>query len=114
MIDTKESSVVLERTFHYSIDNVWRALTEPSLIARWMMPNDFRAEVGAVFTLRAEPTPQWDGIVLGKVIEIVPQQRLRYAWTSPRRLKSRSTSRRPMRAFMCGSNSPVLKSPPSA
>ena len=83
MIDTKESSVVLERTFQYSIDKVWRALTESSLIARWMMPNDFRAEVGTVFTLHAEPMPQWDGIVLGEVIEIVPQQRLRYAWTSP-------------------------------
>ena len=83
MIETREANVVLERTFHHSLDRVWRALTDSSLIAQWMMPNDFSAEVGKTFTLRAEPMPQWDGIVQGEVLEVVPNKRLRYAWTSP-------------------------------
>jgi uncharacterized protein YndB with AHSA1/START domain len=84
MIDTQEmTTVVLERTFRHSMEKVWRALTDSSLLAEWMLPNDFQAEVGKMFTLRAKPMPQWDGIVEGEVLEIIPQRRLRYAWRSP-------------------------------
>jgi uncharacterized protein YndB with AHSA1/START domain len=27
-------------------DRVWHALTDPDLLARWLMPNDFRPAVG--------------------------------------------------------------------
>jgi uncharacterized protein YndB with AHSA1/START domain len=36
---------------------VWRALTDPDLLARWLMPNDFRPEVGHTFTFRTDPRP---------------------------------------------------------
>jgi uncharacterized protein YndB with AHSA1/START domain len=38
-------------------EKVWRALTEPDLIARWLMPCDFRLEVGHCYTMRATPIP---------------------------------------------------------
>ncbi|NBB15533.1 SRPBCC domain-containing protein [Caulobacter sp. SLTY] len=34
-----------------SADKVWRALTTPALLARWLGPNDFVARVGARFTV---------------------------------------------------------------
>ncbi len=46
-------------------EQVWRALTDPDLLARWLMPNDFKPVVGHLFTFRTEPVPQhgFDGIV---------------------------------------------------
>jgi uncharacterized protein YndB with AHSA1/START domain len=38
-----------------SADKVWRALTTPALLARWLGPNDFRGEVGARFTVGGAP-----------------------------------------------------------
>ncbi len=37
---------------------VWRALTDPGLIARWLMPNDFRLEAGHRFTIDSVPIRQ--------------------------------------------------------
>ncbi len=59
---------------------VWRALTDPALVAEWLMPNDFRAEVGHRFTMRAQPVGGWDGVVRCEVLEVIPRARLRYTW----------------------------------
>ncbi len=59
---------------------VWRALTEPSLLARWLMDNDIRPEVGHRFTFRAPPVPGWDGVVHCEVLEADAPRRLRYTW----------------------------------
>jgi uncharacterized protein YndB with AHSA1/START domain len=61
---------------------VWRALTEPELLAEWLMATDMRALVGNSFTFKAEPTPWWDGIVHCEVLEVDPPKRLRYTWRS--------------------------------
>ena len=47
---------------------VWRALTEPELLAKWVMANDMKPSVGHAFTFRLEPTPWWDGIVYCEVL----------------------------------------------
>jgi uncharacterized protein YndB with AHSA1/START domain len=36
-------------------DRVWRALTDPDLIARWLMPNDFKLEAGHRFAIDSDP-----------------------------------------------------------
>jgi uncharacterized protein YndB with AHSA1/START domain len=36
-------------------DRVWRALTDPDLIARWLMPNEFRLEAGHRFAIDSDP-----------------------------------------------------------
>jgi uncharacterized protein YndB with AHSA1/START domain len=59
---------------------VWRALTEPGLVAQWLMANDMPAETGKAFTFRTEPMPFWDGIVHSEILELEPQKRLRYTW----------------------------------
>lgn len=59
---------------------VWRALTDPALIAQWLMENDFAAQEGHRFTLRDKPRFNWDGIVHGKVLEVDEPRRLTYTW----------------------------------
>lgn len=63
-------------------EKVWRALTEPELLAAWLMPNDFEPRVGHRFTFRTDPVPGhgFDGIVHCEVLELVPARRLRISW----------------------------------
>ena len=39
-------------------EGVWQALTDPDLIARWLMPNDFKLEVGHRFAIDSDPIRQ--------------------------------------------------------
>ncbi|MDG6106440.1 TIGR03086 family protein [Dactylosporangium aurantiacum] len=61
---------------------VWRALTEPDLIARWLMPGDFRLEVGHRYTMRTAPLPAagFSGTVDAEVLAFEPARMLRVRW----------------------------------
>ncbi|TPI15294.1 SRPBCC domain-containing protein [Mesorhizobium sp. B4-1-3] len=56
-------------------EKVWRALTEPELLAAWMMPNDIKAEAGSRFAFGGPDTP-----VECEVLEAEPARLLRYSW----------------------------------
>lgn len=73
-------SLVVERVFAHSTEKVWRALTEGRLLAQWMMSNDFEPVAGKKFQFRAEPAPNWNGIVDCEVLTVEPMQRLSYLW----------------------------------
>jgi uncharacterized protein YndB with AHSA1/START domain len=73
-------SVVLEYDLPHAPTKVWRALTEPALLARWLMATDLHAVVGQAFTFNMEPTQWWDGVVHCEMLEVDPHRRLRYAW----------------------------------
>ncbi|HEV7899325.1 MAG TPA: SRPBCC domain-containing protein [Planosporangium sp.] len=61
---------------------VWRALTDPDRMARWLMPNDFKLETGHRFTFRTTPMPKvdFDGVVNCEVLEFEPDRMLRISW----------------------------------
>lgn len=61
---------------------VWRALTEPALIRRWLMnPEGFAPVAGTRFVLRAEGAhPGWRGFVECEVLAVEPGRLLRYSW----------------------------------
>lgn len=60
---------------------VWRALTEPALVSRWLLPVlTLPTEVGAEFRLQAPPQPGWDGVVDCTLLEHEAPSRLRYRW----------------------------------
>jgi len=61
---------------------VWRALTEPELLAKWLMTTDMRLAVGQSFTFKRPPTQGWDGVVNCEMKEIEVHKRLRYSWES--------------------------------
>jgi uncharacterized protein YndB with AHSA1/START domain len=60
---------------------VWRAITEPPLMERWLMrPEGFAPVVGTRFKLVAKPQPGWRGYVDCEVLEVVPERRLCFSW----------------------------------
>jgi uncharacterized protein YndB with AHSA1/START domain len=73
-------SFVLDYELAQAPAKVWRVLTEPELLKRWLMENDIRPVVGHQFTFRAPPQPWWDGIVHCEILEVEPGSRLRYSW----------------------------------
>ena len=73
---TETLSVVVEREFPHPPEKLWRALTQPHLIAEWLMKNDFVPAVGHRFSLRGE----WGGVLDCEVLEVEPNSMLSYTW----------------------------------
>ena len=65
-------------------DRVWRALTDPDLIARWLMPNDFRLQAGHRFAITSDPIRRCGTGGAGhcEVIAFYEGTMLRIAWTA--------------------------------
>ena len=72
----------IDEVFDCSMDAVWRAITDPRLLARWLMDNDFEPRVGHEFTLRDPPTSTWRGGVACKVLELEPPRRMVWSWNA--------------------------------
>ena len=74
-------AIVLEEIFPHTPDVLWKALTNGDLIARWLMaPRGFAPVVGSRFTFQTTPAGAWDGTIHCEVLEVVPNERLSYAW----------------------------------
>jgi len=76
MNTTETRSVVVEREMPHPPEKLWRALTQPHLIAEWLMKNDFAAVVGHRFNLRGE----WGGVLDCEVLVVEPHKELAYTW----------------------------------
>lgn len=72
--------IKLEAFYPYPRERVWRALTNPEALGRWLMPNDFEPKQGHKFNFRTKPAPGFDGIVHCEVLEIVEPQQLSISW----------------------------------
>jgi uncharacterized protein YndB with AHSA1/START domain len=60
---------------------VWRALTDPVLLAEWLLPVvELKLEPGAAFRFKAPPQRGWDGTVNCRLLEIEVHRKLSYAW----------------------------------
>ena len=61
---------------------VWEYLTNPEMIAQWLMPNNFLPIVGHQFQFKTKPKPDldFDGIFHCEVLEIIPFKKLSYSW----------------------------------
>jgi uncharacterized protein YndB with AHSA1/START domain len=73
-------SVIIEKDLPYPPEKVWQALTEGPLIEQWLMKNDFQPVLGQSFRLRADPVPNWDGIIECQVLSVEPFSSLSYTW----------------------------------
>jgi uncharacterized protein YndB with AHSA1/START domain len=78
---SQTESLSFEFDLHHSPEKVWRALTDPVLLAEWLLPVvGLKLEPGAAFTLKAPPQPGWDGIVNCRILEIEAHKKISYAW----------------------------------
>ncbi|MFW6200974.1 MAG: SRPBCC family protein [Gemmatimonadota bacterium] len=89
---SETESLAFEFDLPHPPEKVWRALTEPELLAEWLLPvAGLELEPGATFRFEAEPTSGWDGIVrwlrgLGvdavkcRMLEIEAERKLSYRW----------------------------------
>jgi uncharacterized protein YndB with AHSA1/START domain len=77
---------VIKHQFSYAhpTETVWEYLTNPELMAQWLMKNNFRPVVGHEFNFTTNPIPDlnFDGIHYCKVLEIVPLETLSYTWNT--------------------------------
>jgi uncharacterized protein YndB with AHSA1/START domain len=74
---TETRSVVVEREIPHPPEKIWRALTQPHLIAEWLMKNDFEPVVDHRFKLSAD----W-GAVDCQVLMVEPNRTLSYTWAA--------------------------------
>ena len=72
--------IVVEYALAASVAKVWRALTEPELVAVWLMQNNIAPVAGHKFQFRSKPMGDWNGIVDCEVLEVIPQCKLVYTW----------------------------------
>jgi uncharacterized protein YndB with AHSA1/START domain len=77
--DTQD--IVVDEVFPHAPETIWKTLTTGELIGRWMMaPTGFEPVKGKHFTFQTKPAGAWDGIIHCQVLEVMPNERLVYAW----------------------------------
>lgn len=88
LTDTTAPAQIETISFEFDLphapEKVWRALTEPDLLAEWLLPViGFELEPNAAFTFKTQAYPGWDGTVNCRFLEIEPLRKLSYTWTVP-------------------------------
>ncbi len=89
----KTEAIRVERFYPHSRSKVWRALTEPKLLARWWAAGNIAPTVGHDFTL---DMGNW-GMVPCKVLEVEPEKKLLFSfnkWTISWRLEEEDNGTR--------------------
>ena len=78
---SQTESISFEFDLHHLPEKVWRALTDPVLLAEWLLPVvELKLEPGAAFAFKRQPLPGWDGIVNCRILEIEAHRKLSYTW----------------------------------
>ena len=80
-LETRTQDIVVDEVFPHAVETIWKTLTTVELMGRWIMqPKGFEAIEGKNFTFQTNPAGAWDGVIHCQVLEVVPNQRLSYAW----------------------------------
>jgi uncharacterized protein YndB with AHSA1/START domain len=85
LIDTTAKSQTESISFEFDLQHlpqkVWRALTDPVLLAEWLLPVvGLELAPQAAFTFKTQPYPGWDGTVNCRMLEIEAERKLSYTW----------------------------------
>jgi uncharacterized protein YndB with AHSA1/START domain len=77
-------AISFEFDLRHPPEKVWRALTDPVLLAEWLLPAiGLELEPGAEFMFKTQAYPGWDGTVNCRFLEIEPHRKLSYTWSVP-------------------------------
>ncbi|MDQ0390730.1 SRPBCC family protein [Labrys monachus] len=80
-VNPDTQAIVVDEVFPHAPAVIWKALTSGDLVGRWLMaPKGFEPVPGSHFTFQTTPAGAWDGTIHCEVLEVVPQERLSYAW----------------------------------
>jgi uncharacterized protein YndB with AHSA1/START domain len=80
----RSESLSLDFDLPHPPEKVWRALTDPALLAEWLLPvTGLALEPGAAFTFQTQAYPGWDGAVDCRFVAIEPYRTLSYTWRVP-------------------------------
>ena len=78
---SQSASISFELDLHHPPEKVWRTLTDPALLAQWLLPVvGLRLNPGATFTLQAPPRPGWDGSVHCRLVDAEANRKISYTW----------------------------------
>jgi uncharacterized protein YndB with AHSA1/START domain len=73
--------IVVDEVLAHAPETIWKTLTTGELIGRWLMaPTGFEPVKGKHFTFQTKSAGAWDGIIHCQVLEVMPNERLVYAW----------------------------------
>jgi uncharacterized protein YndB with AHSA1/START domain len=73
--------IVVEDVFPHAPETIWKTLTTGALIGRWLMePTGFEPVAGKEFTFQTKSAGGWNGTIHCQVLEVIPNERLVYAW----------------------------------
>jgi uncharacterized protein YndB with AHSA1/START domain len=76
-----QESLSMDFDLRHAPERVWQALTDPELLARWLLPvTGFRLDSGAAFQFRADPQGDWDGAVRCRVLDVEAPRKISYTW----------------------------------
>ena len=80
---SQTETISFEFDLPHGPEKVWRALTDPALLAEWLLPvvdRKLELERGAAFKLKSQPYPGWDGTVNCRILEIEAEKKLSCEW----------------------------------
>jgi uncharacterized protein YndB with AHSA1/START domain len=68
--------------FPHPAEIIWKYLTTPELLNKWLMPNDIKPVVGHKFMFTTDPMPKtgFDGKIYCEVLEVLPLKKFSYSW----------------------------------
>lgn len=75
-----QRDIRIERLLAHAPGDVWRAVSDASLLGAWLMPNDLDPVVGRAFTFRMAPQRGWDGITYCEVLELDPERTIAFRY----------------------------------
>lgn len=73
---TTAGGVELDAVYPHPPERVWRALTDPRALSRWLLPGDFAPRPGHRFIFRHGR----EGRIRGEVVAVEEDRRLSYTW----------------------------------
>jgi uncharacterized protein YndB with AHSA1/START domain len=74
-------TLAFEWDLQHAPQKVWRTLTDPALLAEWLLPaTGFKAEPGTDFKFTAPPQPGWDGVVNCRMLDVDPYRKVSWSW----------------------------------
>ncbi|MGB0390546.1 MAG: SRPBCC family protein [Salibacteraceae bacterium] len=81
------SPIQVEKKYQAPVEKVWEIITTQKYLSQWLMPGNFKAEVGHRYEFLCSPPEgeeNWDGKVYGVVLEVNSPNSISFTWCNSR------------------------------